>query len=426
MRTQRVVITGMGAVSPFGEGCELLCQNLWQNHCGISALKEREGTTSTKGTESTGEAESERTPMASECAVGGLVPAIQTKRIPRDVRRTMSPMSMYATLAAWEALAHAGLDKNALPPMGIAIGTTLGSPEALHDFFYEYITQNNVDSVRSTTFFKVMGHSVASNLALALGVRGRLLAPAAACASGLVSLGLGYETIAHGLEERMLCGGADEFHMLTVATFDKMQAASHAKEPACASLPFDTRRSGVVVSEGVGLLLLESLESALARQAPILAEISGYASTTSPYSIAHPDSEGMRECMEKALNAASLDAHNIDYVNAHATATTAGDAAEARAIGALFGEHAVPVSSLKGHLGHTLAASGSLESIACVDMLQQQALLPTLHLQQLDSACAQLDHITTIRGKDITHCMKNSFAMGGIYASMVFSRFVLS
>ncbi len=404
MCAKRVVITGMGAISPFGDGCETLYHNLWQGNCGLTPLADKA--------------------LASlECAVGGIVPELNTKRIPREVRRTMSPMSMYATLAAWEALESANLDKGNLPNMGIAIGSTLGSPEALYDFFYEYITNNSLDSVRSTTFFKVMGHSVASNVALALGLQGRLLAPAAACASGLVSLGLAYETIAHGKEDRMLCGGADEFHILTAATFDKMQAASHAKDPALASLPFDTRRSGVVVSEGVGILLLESLEAALERNAPILAEITGYASLTSPYSIAHPDVEGMQKCMQQAIINANLTAKHIDYLNAHATATAAGDMAEGKAIENIFGQKGVAVSSLKGHMGHTMAASGSLESIACIEMLTKSKLLPTLNLQNPDPECANLDHITSIRQKNIEHCLKNSFAMGGIYSSMIFSKY---
>ncbi len=410
LNKKRVVITGMGAVSPFGQGVDALCHNLWQGQCALQNLEGKIESIDSLGS-----------------FVGGLVENVSVKSIPRDVRRTMSSMSAYATLASLEALEQAQIivdgNKDNLPPMGVSIGSTLGSPAALYDFFHEYITTRTLDSIRATTFFKVMSHSVASNVAMALGLRGRLLAPAAACASGLVSLGMAYENIAYGQEERMLAGGADEFHVLTAATFDKMQAASLEKNPMQASLPFDTRRSGVIVSEGVGILFVESLDSALARKAPILAEIKGYASTTSPYSIAHPDIEGMQECMQKTLHDSALTPQDIGYINAHATATKAGDVAEGKAIEALFGKEAVPVSSLKGHLGHTMGASGSIESIACIRMLHKAELLPTLHLHEPDLACGYIDHITHVRPQNMRYCMKNSFAMGGVYSSMIFAKF---
>ncbi len=408
INTQRVVITGAGAVSPYGANSTALYEGLWQNTCALTQLAPSK---------------------ALQCTVGGRIPPLPSatiKSIARESRRSMSPMSVYATLASIEALTAAqfSLEKLNNTPMGVSIGSTLGSPEALHEFFHAYITTGTLDSIRSTTFFKFMGHSVASNVAMALGLKGRLLAPAAACASGLVALGMGYESIAYGHENIMLCGGADEFHILSAATFDKMQASSTQKTPSMASLPFDTQRSGVVVSEGVGVLVLESLQSALSRKAPILAEISAYASTTSAQSMAHPMQESMQECMQKALSQAQLFPKNMDYINAHATATIAGDMAEGLAIEHVFGAMNIPTSSLKGHLGHTLGASGSIESIACIHMLKKQELLPTLHLQNIDEQCGKLDHIRHIRPQSIRHCMKNSFAMGGVNASMIFSQYI--
>lgn len=422
MREQRVVVTGMGAVSPYGEGANALWSGLASGKTALHAI------------------DASMVPGLL-CAVGGVAPKVNEKRISRDVRRTMSPMSIHATLAAWEALAQAGLSeilngnskannadtsniaalKNTL---GVSIGSTLGSPRELHNFFAEFIQNGTLDSVRSTVFFKIMGHSVAANVAMACGVHGRLLAPAAACASGLMGIGLGFEAIRYGKERAMLCGGADEFHILTAATFDRMNAASHESEPCRASMPFNSQRNGIAVSEGAGVLLLESLDSAILRGAPILAEITGYASNSSTQSIAQPESESMYRCMERALSDAECTPKDIGYICAHATSTPIGDISEGQALEKLFGENGVPVSSLKGHLGHSLAASGALESIATIQMMQHGTLLPTLHTQNPDPNCGKLDHILaqrTIENAPLRHCLKNAFAMGGINCSLVIS-----
>ncbi len=413
---QRVVITGMGAVSPYGQGVD----TLWHGLCSGQAALRSMDSSQVQGL---------------ACAIGGMVPPVKAKLISRDIRRTMSPMSIHACLAAWEALEQAGIDRAHIAGnaqgeeiesayrVGISMGTTLGSPQALHDFFYEYITTKSVDSVRSTAFFKVMSHTVASNVAMACGLKGRLLAPSAACASGLAGIALAFDAVRYGKETMMLCGGADEFHILTAATFDRMNAASHATNARQASCPFDTNRNGIAVSEGAGVLFIESLESAKKRGATILAEITGYASNSSARSIAHPDSETMQACMAEALEDAHVHTHDIDYVNAHATSTPAGDAAEGNALEGLFGPQGVPVSSLKGHLGHTLGACGALESIACVRMMKEKLVLPTLHLDNPDSACGNLLHIRRNQTKSIQHCIKNAFAMGGMYYALVLSQY---
>lgn len=404
MGAQRVVITGMGAVSPYGEGCKALLTGLGAGQCALAPFDPREV-------------------AGLSCRVAGRVPPLDVRRISRELRRSMSPMSCHATLAAWEALAQAGLRHEAdMPPVGVSIGSTLGGPAALQDFFAEYLGSGGMENVRTTTFFKVMGHTVASNVAMACGARGRLLAPAAACASGLMAIGLGYECIAAGRERLMLCGGADEFHALTVATFDRMQAATPGEDPLRASLPFHRARQGIVVSEGAGVLLLESLDSALARNAPILAEICGFASQCSPGGIAAPQTDTMRNCMEAALDDAALSPRDIALVNAHATGTLAGDSAEGQAIAALFGPEGVAVNSLKGHMGHSLAASGALESMACVDMLQHGYALPTLHLDDPDPACGALGHVRALTPLPLRHCLKNAFALGGVYCSLVLRR----
>ncbi len=409
---RRVVITGMGAVSPYGAGVALLVDGIRHGKHALTSFTQ-------KGIEPIG---------GCEVSVAGMVPPVQEKRIARELRRAMSPMSIYATLAAWEALEHAGIDLSQAPPrMGLALGSTLGSTQALHDFFALFLQEKSVENVRSTAFFKVMSHSAASNVALACQVRGRVLAPSAACASGLLAMGLAYESICAEQEESMLCGGADEFHILTSATFDRLGAASHATCAAEASLPFDARRSGVICSEGAGLVFLESLESALARNATIYGEVLGFATVQSA-NIAQPDVDSMQLCMEEALHSARLTAADVGYVNAHATATLQGDLAEARAIERVFGAD-TPVSSFKGHMGHTMAACGALESIASLSLLREKVYGATLGLTQPDPALPALHHV---RSEQRARCtsdgkpkplLKNCFALGGCVCSLVLDIF---
>jgi len=404
MRKQRVVVTGMGAVSPYGEGVVALMSGMRDNVCALRPLPEYQL-------------------QGLSCRVAGLVPPLDERRIPRELRRTMSPMSIFACLAAWEALAQAGFDPGpALPRTGVAIGSTLGSPQMLHEFFDLFLRELSVESMRSTVFFKVMGHTVAANVALACGCGGRTLAPAAACASGLMSICLGYEAIAAGREERMLCGGADEFHLLTAATFDRLGAASHEADPESASRPFDSGRSGIVCGEGAGVMLLESLESALARNALVLAEIQGCSIVSSPANIAHPDAQAIADCMRQALHDASLSPQAVGYVNAHATATEYGDIAEGQAIREVFGK-TVPVSSVKGHMGHTMAACGALESIICIEMLRESVYFPTLNLENPDARCGDIAYLTAQARLKEAPVLKNSFALGGCNCTVIFDRF---
>ena len=404
MRKQRVVITGMGAVSPYGRGVGPLMAGMYGNVCAIRLLPEYQV-------------------QGLACRAASLVPPLDASVIPRNLRRTMSPMSIFAYFAACEAMEQAGLNCDPiLPRMGTVIGSTLGSPQVLHEFFAMFLQEQSVENMRSSVFFKVMGHSVAANVALACGCTGRTLAPAAACASGLMAICLGYEAIAAGREDVLLCGGADEFHLLTAATFDRLGAASHEAVPESASRPFDVNRSGIVCGEGAGILLLESLDSALARKAHILAEIKGSAIASSPANIAHPDALVIADCIQQALQDAALPASTVGYINAHATATEYGDIAEGQAIQKIFGS-AVPVSSLKGHLGHTMAACGALESIACIAMLRESVYFPTLNLTNPDMRCGEIAHIKTQTPFEKGVVIKNSFALGGCNCTVIFDNF---
>ena len=400
MSRERVVITGVGAVSPFGVGADRLWHSLLLGECGIVDMPARE------------------TIKGLEAAVAGLVPGVDPKSVPRVYRRSMSRMGIYAYLAALEALS--GMPDYPTD-MGLAVGGTMGSPDTMVDFFREYLGQNGLGTVRATTFFKFMGHGVASSLALALGLTGRVIAPSAACAAGVVAVGEAYESIAHGRQSVVLCGGAEEFNVLTAATFDHIQAASHNRDPRSASRPFDMGRDGVVCSEGAGFLLVENRERAVARGATIWAEIVGYASNCSPRNLVYPDQRAIYDCMARCLDDADVKPDGIGAVNAHATATVEGDRAEGRAIADLLGR-GVPVCSLKGQLGHTMAASGSLELIACLHMMREGVVLPNHNLDTADPECGGIRLPVEAVSGSVDVVLKNGCALGGINASLLLRR----
>lgn len=404
MSLETVVVTGSGVISPLGNSYQELLDGLFAGRSGVRKLPELE-------------------------QVGGLrsrlaatVTGIDPKQIPRKYRRSMSEMSVYAYLASCQALEMAAYPETqpADGRLGVIIGSTLGSTATSETFFQDYFRDHSLERMKAGLFFQLMGHSCAANVAQSLGITGRVMAPSAACATGCQAVGYAYEQIAFGRQDAILCGGADEFHPLTAATFDIMHAASLAfnEEPEASPRPFDSRRDGVVCGEGSGILLLENKRTALARGARILAEIVGFATTSDSSSIANPDVGAMVTCMRLALEDAGLQAQQIDYVNAHATGTEQGDIAEAEAIGALFGSR-TPVSSLKGHLGHCMAASGSIELAACLGMLQRQTLIPTRNLQQIDERCAAIHHLQEPRAQRLHLILKNNFAMGGINSTII-------
>jgi len=404
MQTRRVVITGMGSISPFGRGVNILIESLFAMKSGVTKIP---GLADFGGL---------RTHVAA------VVPDMDFKEIPRKYRRSMSKMSIYATLACQEAVSRGNVTEAMLSGgrLGISMGSTIGSPIATQEFFEDFLTYRSLERMRATTFFQIMNHSCATNVAQALGITGRILAPSSACSTGCQAIGYGFEMIASGKQDMMLCGGADEFHPLSPATFDIMSAASvrYNDAPHLTPRPFDRDRDGVVCSEGSGVLLLETLDSAQKRGAPIFAEITGFATSSDTTNIADPNSESIEGCIRLALEDAGMKADEIDYVNAHATGTIQGDIAESTAISRVFGDD-VPVSSLKGHLGHTMAACGALETIASIAMIDKGSLVPTLNLENVDPLCGNIRHIRQIEKADIKTVLKNNFALGGVNTCIV-------
>jgi 3-oxoacyl-[acyl-carrier-protein] synthase II len=410
MSQRRVVITGIGAVSPFGTGVECLWEHLV---AGDSAVRFIPKMAQLRGLRS---------------SVAAMVPEIDASAIPRKKRRFMSSMSMYSCLAAYESIQMSGLTEGQVKnrTTGLCLASTTGSSSESEAFFNELNQTGSIENIKSTMFFKTMNHSCAANTAQALGILGRIVAPSAACASGTLAVGLAYETIAAGHQDIMFCGGADEHHILATAVFDIMHAAScnFNSEPERTPRPFDVHRDGVVCAEGAGVLILEELEHAIKRNANILAEITGFATLSSPEDIANPDSQTMTECMDSSISQAGMSSKEIDYINAHATATAQGDIAESQAIRAVFGKNA-PVSSLKGHIGHTMAASGPLELIASIQMMHHDTLIPTRNLETPDPECDGITFVRSVQETPVRTVLKNSFALGGINSTIVIRRDLL-
>jgi len=408
MLLKRVVITGMGVISPFGRGIENLMGSLLAGKSGVVHVP----------------ALSEITGMRTRLAA--LVTGVDPMQIPRKFRRSMSNMSIFATLACQDAAAMAGLSEVQLQGgrLGVSVGSTIGSPQTMQEFFKDFNIDNSLERMKSTLFFHIMNHSCASNVAQALGITGRILAPSAACSTSCHAVGYAAEMISIGKQDFMLCGGADEFHPLTSGTFDIMNAASTAynNSPTSTPRPFDRDRDGIVCGEGSGILLLESLASAEMRGATILAEITGFATNSDPGSIANPNASCIADCMRLALDDAQIKPEQIDYINAHATATEQGDIAECEAISRVFGSH-TPISSLKGHLGHAMAASGTLELAVCIEMLRQGVLIPTLNLEHVDPLCANVRHVQGVTERQIATVIKNNFALGGVNSSIILRRY---
>lgn len=403
----RVVITGRGAVSPFGLGVPLLLEKIW---AGSSAVRHMEEWAEIRGLRS---------------HIAAPVPDFDAKKfLPRSARRTMGAMAVYATLATREAIADADIPEEMLEGgrTGVAIGSTTGSAAAYEEFYLKYLPEKVLDGIKSGEFFKMMGHSCVANVCLALGIEGEQWAPVSACTSSSQAIGLGYILIQAGRQDIVLCGGADEAHASVTGVFDLLRAASfNNSDPEGGCRPFERDRDGVVCGGGSGILVLESLESAERRGAKIYGEIVGFGNVTDCGHIASPDKKMMIRAMELAMGEGGLVAGDIDYVNAHATGTEQGDIAEAAAISAAV-DRAIPVSSLKGHLGHTLGAAGALELIVLLEMLERQEIIPTRNLDSIDPRCAVVDLVGEKRVANLETVLKNNFALGGVNTSLAIRR----
>ncbi len=358
--------------------------------------------------------------------LGGEVTGVDESRIPRKYRRTMGRLAIMSGCAMSDALADAGLSGEdvAGPRCGVSFGSSAGSTIAQDAQLEQFWQSRDLMGVTASPYLQIMPHTCAANLALMFSTRGPVVASCTACTAGSQGVGYGFEQVAMGNADVMLCGGAEELHYMAAMVFDVMRATSshYNTEPDRSPRPFDRDRDGLVVGEGAGALVLEEYERATHRGATIHAEILAFATNSDGSHITTASPEGVAECIRESLARARLNASDIDYVNAHATATPIGDRAEGRATHSVFGAD-VPVSSVKGHMGHTLGAAGAIESIATIAMMNGGAAAQTRNLEAPDPEIAPLDHVMgEPRELRMDTAMCNNFAFGGINTSLIFRK----
>ena len=344
---------------------------------------------------------------------------------PRKTVRSMGRVALMGVRASELALADAGLLGDptiADGRMGIAYGSSSGSIEPVR-VFGAMLDTGSMQGVTSTSYIQMMSHTAAVNIALFFGLKGRVIPTSSACTSGSQGLGYAFEAIRYGRQTLMLAGGAEELSAASAAVFDTLFATSTRNDqPTLTPRPFDRARDGLVVGEGAATLVLEEYEHAKARGAHILAEIVGYGTNADGSHITQPERETMAVAMRLALADAGLAPEAIGYVSAHGTATDRGDIAESQATADVFG-HAMPISSMKSYLGHSLGACGAIEAWWAIEMMRRGWFAPTLNLSAPDPACAELDHLAGEgRNIDTEYVVSNNFAFGGINTSLVLRR----
>jgi 3-oxoacyl-[acyl-carrier-protein] synthase-1 len=403
----RVVITGMGIYSCIGISLDEVKESLYQGKSGIVLDQDRKE-------------------FGYRSGLTGRVPKPELKSLlNRRQRISMGEESEYAYLATIDALKQAGIEQEFLDinEVGILYGNDSVSQAVIEatDIVRE---KKDTTLMGSGAIFKSMNSTVTMNLSTIFKLRGINLTISAACASGSHSLGLAYLLIKSGLQDVIVCGGAQETNKFSMASFDGLGVFSvREDEPAKASRPFDSGRDGLIPSGGAATLIVESLESAQKRGANILAEIVGYGFSSNGGHISTPNVDGPALAMERSLKQADLTPKDIDYINAHATSTPLGDANEAKAIYEIFGNE-IPVSSTKSMTGHECWMAGASEVIYSILMMQNDFIAPNINLENPDDDAKKINLITETKTQKIDVFLSNSFGFGGTNSALIVKKFV--
>ena len=350
---------------------------------------------------------------------------IDKSRYSRKALRGMGRVSQMALVATDSALEDAGLLGS--PELsdgmtGISYGSSIGSVDPLMDMYAMLVT-NDTSKVSSSTYIKAMPQTCAANLEVYYHLTGRIIISNTACTSGSLSIGYAYETIQNGKQDIMIAGGAEEFSPMTTATFDTLFSTSTKNStPELTPSAYDVHRDGLVIGEGACTLILEEYEHAKARGAKMYAEIVGFGTTTDGTHITSPNQPTIARALQLAIDDAGISSDKIGYINTHGTGTTMGDITETSATYDVF-KRAVPVSTVKNYIGHTLGACGAIESWLTINMMNEGWFLPNINLKEIDPKCAPLDYITGDgREIDTEYVMNNNFAFGGINTSLIFKK----
>ncbi len=414
--SRRVVVTGMGAISPLGNSVEALWANLLAGQCAIHRITRFDSTQ-----------------FAVQIAAEILDFNVEdyADYIDRKEARRIDLFIQYTIAATAQALkqAHLKIDESNADTIGSVIGSGIGGLSTMEASMRTLIDKGPM-RVSPFTGPYMIPNMAPGAVAITFGARGPNFSIASACATGTNAIGEAYEIVKRGDADAMITGGTEaSLTDFGVSAFHRTQAmcTSRNDDPQHASRPFDAKRDGFVFGEGAGILIFESLESAQARGAHIIAEVVGYGATDDAYHISAPvaGGAGAAKAMQRALKKAGLQPAAVDYINAHGTSTQLNDAAETAAIKTVFGEHAyqIPISSTKSMLGHLLGAAGAIEAIAAIKTIETGMIHPTINYEYPDPVC-DLDYVPNVaRQKNVRVAMSDSFGFGGHNAIIIFQRY---
>lgn len=407
----RVVVTGMGAITPIGNDVESFWQSLKDGKLGIAPITYFDTT-------------------EYKCKLAAEVKDFDAKNyMDAKTARRMEAFSQFAVAATKEALENAGIDMEKEDPfrVGVSVGSGIGSLQAMERNVNK-LSEKGPGRVEPLLVPLMICNMAAGNVAIQFGLKGKCINVVTACATGTHSIGEAFRSIQYGEADVMVAGGTEaSITPIGVAGFTALTALNTTDDPARASIPFDKDRNGFVMGEGAGVVVLESLEHAKARGAHILAEVVGYGATCDAYHITSPaeDGSGAARAMENAINDAGIAPEQIDYVNAHGTSTHHNDLFETKAIKLALGDHAykVKINSTKSMIGHLLGAAGGVEFITCVKSIEEGYIHGTLGLENPDEEC-DLDYTPkTGVALDVNYAISNSLGFGGHNASLVVKKF---
>lgn len=404
----RVVITGLGIYSCIGKNLAEVKESLYAGKSGIIM-------------------DPFRKEFGYRSGLTGIVDKPELKgKLDRRARIMLPEQGEYAYIATLEALENAGIDEQYISEneIGILYGNDSSGKAVIeaNDIIRE---RKDTTLVGSGAVFQTMNSTVTMNLATIFKLRGINFTISAACASGSHSIGLGYHFIKSGMQDCIICGGAQEINHLSMGTFDALSAFSvRESEPQKASRPFDRDRDGLIPSGGAATVILESLESAQKRGAKILAEVIGYGFSSNGGHISNPTVDGPVRSLHMALKDAGIQTKDIDYINAHATSTPAGDSSEAKAIHQVFGNHRPLVSSTKSMTGHECWMAGASEIVYSMLMMLHSFVAPNINFENPDEDSAKLNIAKFATEKDIVVFLSNSFGFGGTNSSLIIRKLI--
>lgn len=399
----RVVITGLGIYSCIGKNLDEVKNSLYQGRSGIVLDPQRKA-------------------LGYRSGLTGYVERPQLKGVLDRRARVMLPeQGEYAYMSTVEALKHAGLSQDYIDAneIGVIFGNDSSAQPVIEAIDIIRAKQDTM-MVGSGSVFQVLNSTVNMNLATIFRLKGINFTVSAACASGSHSIGLAYMFIRNGMQDCVICGGAQETNIYSMGNFDALGAFSvREDQPQAASRPFDKHRDGLVPSGGAATVIVESLESAQKRGAKILGEIIGYGFSSNGEHISNPSVQGPARSLRMAMKTSGLRASDIDYINAHATSTPAGDASEAQAINDVFGEAQTPVSSTKSMTGHECWMAGASEIVYSMLMMEGSFIAPNINFETPDEHSANLNIITKATNKNIDVFLSNSFGFGGTNSTLI-------